>query len=420
MPNYIFINGSIKCMGHQTRFEPQFPTWSDFENEYFLDTFFCSEFGTTNISDSQIDTHCWHGAKQSFLCEVSVQCISKHRLWDGTNDCRHGEDEDKYGTHECYRIKQHRLNCSGNSSPCLLVSAIGDRVPQCKNGNDEYIRELKWNLADRKCNEPNSIECNVLKFYIRSPSSISTTVYNKVLLFRQYCDTLWQLPKGFDESLCNDWKCPKDQYQCLSGHCTSLYNLLYIFDIEWNCPDASDKIGLFRIANLSEHNIQLVNLLELHYTKNQLTDYIQDSNYVPFVRFCNYIKEYGCILNNVGDPLNFTINRPCINLTQIGDGVIDCYGGLDERSLLSCGDNLYEQRGFDFHCSDQECISYDQQCEKRCSNHADDLLCNQLETLWNSTCMYPTREDICQPVPYKECDLFGISKYYCDMNRKGK
>jgi hypothetical protein len=30
---------------------------------------------------------------------------------------------------------------------------------------------------------------------------------------------VWDLSRGFDESLCNEWKCPKDQYQCLTGHC---------------------------------------------------------------------------------------------------------------------------------------------------------------------------------------------------------
>jgi hypothetical protein len=200
----------------------------------------------------------------------------------------------------------------------------------------------------------------------------------------------------------------------------SLYIPLYKSDIDWHCPDASDKIGLFRISELSEHNIQLVYPSDLLNIKYYLAAFSNDSDKVPFVRFCNYIKEYGCILNNVGDPLNFTINRPCINLTQIGDGVIDCSGGLDERNLLSCGDNLYEQRGYDFHCSDQECIPYHRLCDQRCSNNADSVLCDQLPTLWNLFCPYPTRKDICQPLPDKECDLFEISKYYCDMGRLGK
>jgi hypothetical protein len=420
MPNYIFINGSIKCMGHQTRFEPHFlfSTWSDFENSYPFNTFFCHEFGTTNFSDLQAETHCWHVTKQAFLCEKSGQCISKHRLVDGIDDCRYAEDEDN--PHECYMKKQYRLNCSGNSSPCLFVSAIGDDVTQCVSGNDEYMRELKWNLADRKCRKPNSLECNILKSYIRSPSSISTIENNKVLLFRQYCDTLWQLPKGFDESLCNDWKCPKDQYQCLSGHCISVNYILNPSGLEWNCPDASDNIGIFRIRELSEHNIQPMNQLDLAYIKTYLTGLINHGKYVPFIRFCNHIKEYGCILDNVDDPLNFTINRPCINLTQIGDGKIDCYGGLDERNLLTCGDNLYEQRGYDFHCSNQECISYDRQCEKRCSNKADSLLCDQLQILWKLSCENHTREEICNSHFDDQCDLFGVRRYYCDIDRRGK
>jgi hypothetical protein len=123
----------------------------------------------------------------------------------------------------------------------------------------------------------------------------------------------------------------------------------------------------------------------------------------------------------VNDPLNFTINRPCINLTQIGDGIIDCYGGLDERNLLTCGNNIHEQRGFDFHCSDQECIPYRHLCEKRCSNNADNPLCVRLPTLWNSSCSYPKKHtDICLNVATSECYLFNTMGYYCDIQRYRK
>ncbi len=419
IPSYVVFDGSIKCVGHRTSSEADSkPTgWFEFAFSFPFDSLFCLKFGTMNFSDPQLYKHCWHNMKQSFLCEKSLQCISKHRLRNKIDDCK--DESDELDGQECYITKQHRLNCSGNQSLCLLVSHIGNEVLDCNKGNDEYIRQLKWNLADRLCSAPDSKECNVLKSYIRSPSSVTMEENNKVLLFRRYCDTFWDLPKGFDESLCNNWKCPKYHYQCLSGHCVSYYSLNRV-DMEWDCPDASDDIGFLRITNLSEHNSRFINSDDINDMKTVLTSGNSNKLRVPFIIFCNANNEYGCILANVTDPLNFTINRPCINLTQIGDGVIDCYGGLDERNLLTCGDNLYEQRGFDFHCSDQECISYDQQCEKRCSNHADDLLCNQLQTLWNSTCMYPPREDICGDINNGRCDLSQASKYYCDVIRRCK
>ncbi|CAF3181267.1 unnamed protein product [Rotaria sp. Silwood2] len=102
---------------------------------------------------------------------------------------------------------------------------------------------------------------------------------------------------------------------------------------------------------------------------------------ITFDTFCNYTEEYGCILANVNDPLNFAINRQCINLTQIGDGVINCYGGLDERNILTCGNNLYEQHGFNFHCNDQECMLYHLLCQQRCANNADSLFYDQLRVV---------------------------------------
>jgi hypothetical protein len=248
------------------------------------------------------------------------------------------------------------------------------------------MKKWKWTLADHKCITPNSIECNFLKTYIQSNLSVLLPDDSKTISFREYCDTVWHLPRGSDESLCNEWKCPKDQYQCLTGHCApvpqvifeSFDDLLFHPMHDWNCPDASDNIGLLRITQQSEHNSKIISQSHLEQRKARLLLDNNNSAIAPFAAICNASKEYGCILANVTDPLNFTINRPCINLTQIGDGIIDCYGGLDERNLLTCGNNTHEQRGFDFHCSDQQCISYHNLCTERCSNKADSLLCSTI------------------------------------------
>jgi hypothetical protein len=423
-PNYVLFNGSMKCIGYQARFTPNITRleWSHFRDDYKYDSLCCSHSEKMDIYGPQIDKNCWNDTKQSFLCRESLQCISKHRLRDGIWDCSLSEDEDDSQT--CYMKNKHRFKCSesGKSSVCLSLSVIGDEQFDCDKGIDEYITELKWYLAGYKCTTPNSIECNVLRTYIQSPSSLNETVNNKVLLFREYCDTVWHLPRGFDESLCKQWKCPKDEYQCSSGHCTPLIHVISPFFIKWDCPDASDNIGLLEIAQLSEHNAKLISDSLLQYIKLLLsypTDYVYS---VAFSGLCNTSKEYGCILANVNDPLNFTINRPCINVKQIGDGIIDCYGGLDERNLLTCGNNVHEQRGFDFHCSDQECIPYDRHCEQRCSNNADSLLCDQLQTLWDSACQYPKREELCALsfVMELSCDSLQTRRYYCDITRSGK
>jgi hypothetical protein len=311
---------------------------------------------------------------------------------------------------------KYRFDCPGESPLRLLVPDIGDAHIDCSESDDEYITPLKWIIADHKCTAPNSIECNVLKTYIQSPLSILSAKNNEVLLFREYCDTVWHLSRGFDESLCKEWKCPKDQYQCLTGHCIPIKYITGENNYDWNCPDASDYIDILGITQLSEHNIQIVSNSVLQEKRNNMrVNYLFP---IPFDSICNISKEYGCILNNVTDPLNFIINRPCINLTQIGDGIIDCYEGLDERNLLTCGNNTDKQRGFDFHCSDQECIPYHKLCEERCSNNADSLLCDQLKTFSNSTCSKARCSNSCHKSdPY---DLFGPNGYYCDPTRRGK
>ena len=202
MPNYVLFNGSIKCLNQQNSAELLFSlsTWYDLQTLYPFDTFFCRKLGTIDIVDPQLYKHCWHDTEQSFLCRESLRCISKHRLQNEILDCKYNEDE--YDGEECYMKKQYRLNCSYH---CLFVSEIGNDVPQCHDGSDEYLTQLKWKLSDHKCREHNSVECNVLKAYIQSPSSVSTAENNKALQFRHYCDTLWQLPKGFDESRCSEW-----------------------------------------------------------------------------------------------------------------------------------------------------------------------------------------------------------------------
>ena len=86
------------------------------------------------------------------------------------------------------------------------------------------------------------------------------------------------------------------------------------------------------------------------------------SNNTPFSDLCNISSEYPCLRTNVTQPFNVTLNRPCISLTQIGDGKIDCLAGLDERNRLQCaGQGML---GFNFQYNHSRCISYPHLCVK--------------------------------------------------------
>jgi hypothetical protein len=419
-PNYAYFNGSIKCIGYNTGFNPygNLFYWDMIIEEFYFDfdRFFCTVYQMMNTSVSQFDTKCWNDTKQSFFCEGSYRCISRYRVEDGYSDCGFREDET---TPQGCQIKQkHRLNCLGKRPMCLPVSKIGEDFAQCQDAEDEYLKLLRWKLTDHKCTASNSLECTVLKTYIQSPSTLLTIRNINILLFRQYCDTVFQLSMGFDESLCTEWICSNDHYQCLSGHCTPISFMIDRDQRDWQCPDASDKLAFFRTMELSQHNARFVSLFQLSGTNNYVADYIEQ--YTGFFKICQLGEEYGCLLAGVDEPLNFTLNRPCINLTQIGDGIIDCYGGLDERNTLICGNNTFQQRGFDFHCNYQECIPYSQLCEQRCSNGTDSLLCDKIPSLRNPLCRNSSRSEICDISLQLSCQLPPVHDYYCDYQRLSK
>jgi hypothetical protein len=85
------------------------------------------------------------------------------------------------------------------------------------------------------------------------------------------------------------------------------------------------------------------------------------SNYIPFADICNVSFEYPCFRSNIDDPLNVQLNRPCINLTQIGDGKTDCLSALDERNRLQCSG--HGMLGFHFQFNDSLCVSYPHMCQ---------------------------------------------------------
>ena len=118
--------------------------------------------------------------------------------------------------------------------------------------------------------------------------------------------------------------------------------------------DASDEEGLFF------HHLNLSNNQTYGKTSNNL--YSNQS----FWNLCDLSMEYPCFQANVSDPLNVTLNRPCIRLDQIGDDHIDCAGGLDERNTLKhCTSPMI--LGNFFQCSSTNtCIGYLNPCDVQC------------------------------------------------------
>jgi hypothetical protein len=122
---------------------------------------------------------------------------------------------------------------------------------------------------------------------------------------------------------------------------------------EWDCSDASDEQRLFLQINdfVDEHNKKLLNFTE------KKTRCFERYSEQALSNICNITLEYPCLLANVDEPLNFTLNRPCIQLEQIGDERADCLGKSDERNLLKCGSDVL---GWSFGCTGTEntCTPY--------------------------------------------------------------
>jgi hypothetical protein len=55
---------------------------------------------------------------------------------------------------------------------------------------------------------------------------------------------------------------------------------------------------------------------------------------------CNTSFEFGCYRSRVSKPLDIESNRPCINLTQIGDNVEDCYNAYDEKNTFTTNSDV--------------------------------------------------------------------------------
>jgi hypothetical protein len=254
------------------------------------------------------------------------------------------------------------------------VKTLGEGWENCENAHDEFVDGLGEPIYKIECKQRTDDGCRFLKEYVSRHSNINVTnnlsenMLKKITLsFRSYCDTLWNLPSKFDESPqhCQEWICHRNQYQCQTGQCIELD---WLCDAEWDCPDASDEQAIDLNFQRLSHNINLPDFQKR--TEKCRSQYIKQQ---PFTKKCNLTIEFPCFLANTTDPLHVEKNRPCINLTQIGDGIEDCYGGLDEKNTLeSCDGSML---GFSFHCGNKQCSDYESLCQEKSESCRSKILC---------------------------------------------
>jgi hypothetical protein len=384
-PDFYTIHGSIKCHGYYVQAT---------DNQYIrfqktiarrhiaLDHTFCEYPGILRDNlGPQFHSSCYSNVSRTFgkalpygFIDVCKRCISQYRIRDGIDDCSNGEDERPRQNTTCSNtVSNHRYRCFVEDDTCLMVRMLGDSVTYCNASDDELNIESGYPLSLVGCKQFEDEGCLSLRKYILQSrnnfSSVTSVTEQNKIPFRYYCDTFWDFDDKTDESreTCQSWKCTRTEFQCATGQCVPKN---YVCDDEWDCSDASDE--LFDMKNLSDHNRMLDLREEFTRCANTTRRKVQ-----TLEGLCDNTTEYYCLLVNFTHGLTTTQARPCISMKQIGDGIIDCLGGLDERNTLAHCNGL-RQLGFAFQCRSKSdvCIEYENLCanESRCSDASDDIL----------------------------------------------
>ncbi|CAF5188414.1 unnamed protein product, partial [Rotaria magnacalcarata] len=103
----------------------------------------------------------------------------------------------------------------------------------------------------------------------------------------------------------------------------------------------------------------------------------------PFSDKCNTSFEFGCYRFGVSNPLDINSYRPCINLSQIGDGVEDCYNAYDEKNTFTAESLIGDMWGFHAQCSNGHLI-YAHACIPNTKGNCNNFLCSRFRDTYGS------------------------------------
>lgn len=398
--------GAIKCRGYQGFIDASDDHWEDFDVSWAtspfltLDEIFCRISKMNLTSTVQFDLWCWNNS-QTFtnrpyavdpnMCPDSHKCLSQYRIRDGNYDCLDGGDEyyPNTGRYPCRNQQKYRLRCSADEESCLPVTKFTSIFPSCSNGFDLFAYGNGQPLSHILCWYRNDDGCRFMRDYIRNVSVLNRTSPEQDvqpvgrIRFRAYCDSFWTLKSHLDEhpDFCRQWTCRHDQYQCQTGQCIDIN---WVCDGEWDCSDASDEEALVMIKEWSVHNRQIPVLSKL------IEQCKERSTKQAFVDFCDVSREFPCFRANVTQPFDIVQNRPCISLTQLGNGHADCYDWQDERNtFIDCNNHMFGLTT----------ISLDGQCM------GPDLACTDFMPDWkvNPFCFYRSKNASCLNVDDVDC-----------------
>ena len=439
MPDIFRVFGGIKCRGY--RIVSKKALWMDYSPVLVLrrsiEAAFCLHDDDATLRDTesavQYSVNCWNDT-QTFnnrpyafydVCKRSHECISQYRIGNGLVDCLDEEDEEWQLVEQinyCFNLRKHRLQCSPVDKECVAVSRLDGTTSVCENNNDMFVKGSTQRIGNIICQQKSDSGCLFLRYYIGNSSIPNSTLEVDIannsthgLLITPYhfhCNSFWNEPLHMDEntSFCQEWICHDSEYQCQSGQCILLN---WVCDGEWDCSDASDEEAIVLITQRSSRNQCLPGLSE----RKQECSRRYSNLTMPFSDLCNLSMEYPCYLASVLKPLNIHTYRPCINLTQVGDGIVNCYGGVDEKNTLEdCGRRML---GYTLRC-DNSCVPYilacgiNQECPNSllCAYKGKNTTCSDENDVvcLNGACAENARCD-----GIKQC-LHGEDEYWCSPN----
>jgi hypothetical protein len=397
---FVGLHGNLRCQGFFGQVESliSLPVHFDMINTAILNHLICNTYRDFSMqidrnysSSFQNDLFCWNDsltfngrryAVYPDICFRARQCISQYRIHDSNFDCISGQDEltiveNSYCTGN---VGRQRFQCFNDQHKCLRLDALGTGSVQCSNKYDESYFGTGASLQTQlQCQKSLTAECHRVKEYIQRSSSTNSSNNTQLIdspieeqtnefRFQLYCDSFWDLKKHLDEipSSCQYWVCQHDQYQCQTGQCIQLN---WVCDGEWDCADASDEEGIELIKQWSYHNAALSGLF------SQVEKCGEIYSKSPFSEICNRSFELGCYRSEVENPLDIRFNRPCINLTQIGDGVEDCFNAYDERNTFIANSEWEEMWGFHFRCKGTT-KRYVDACNPKIGMNCSEILCS--------------------------------------------
>ena len=368
VPDGVLLNGTVRCRDsliNVTITTIPFPITLNVRQ--VIADHLCPSSPNISLSETSVAVHKCHYVNESVdKCGEWNQCLSNTRIRDGLKNCLNERDEEGQGEIEmaknCAQVRRHRFRCSVDQVTCLSVMKLGDEEKDCQNELDETWFGDSRRISDINCNQRRKDECSRLRQYV-DQSWASNLMDNSEIRseygipFRSYCDTFWNLESKNDENLreCRQsWICSQNQIQCGTGQCISTE---WVDDSEWDCADASDEYD------------RLKSLVQWRLNSSAFHNFTNQSYFVPST--CTQSHPFLCLSSRAIQP-----GFSCFNLSQIGDGHIDCAGALDERNILQhCSQLSLSMLGYFFFCpSTNSCISYSFHCFRnyRCPNRSDD------------------------------------------------